>query len=312
MDFLDWQKEEGVAGAVRSAVTSRIHILRFVFNEEKGQGYISRLDRVIVFVDPYFQGDSPKDNEYWVCDVKPNNNVFLATPIVKVTSSFLMGLDDKIREEIYDALWNSSKKDLLPVLENRYRESAMISAREQLAKEHQEEIDSLRATISTLETQLKQNRILLQSKTAQANDEIVLTSADVAERSVQAVPVQSAHPEQSMPPRIPQSYNAPAPGIPESIRVSDGRSASSATVQYTVFREGRNLISSDSFLDDRYFVHISPNRKYLVVRPNPYGEVICVNRMLQLQGLGDLSPFVERRQLYAHYSPKYGGMLIEL
>ena len=35
MDFLDWQKEEGVAGSVRSAVASKIHILKFVFNEEK-------------------------------------------------------------------------------------------------------------------------------------------------------------------------------------------------------------------------------------------------------------------------------------
>ena len=77
-------------------------------------------------------------------------------------------------------------------------------------------------------------------------------------------------------------------------------------------RTGPNLIRSESFTEDRYDVHMSPNRKYLLVEPDEQGEVVCVNRTLFLGNLESLSPYNGPMELLARRSDKYGGMLIEL
>ncbi|MDO5854033.1 MAG: hypothetical protein Q4Q62_08395, partial [Thermoplasmata archaeon] len=166
-DLIDLQKELGIKPGEMSAVASRLHVLRFDW-DKKGVNVVSSLDHVIVFVSPHYNGDQPEIGDVWLCSVEPHSSVFWAYPLMRITSSFLMGLSDGMREEIYDSLWATNRKEFEKEFEKRYRESAMVAAREQLEKSHRAEIAGMQARIEALKTENEQNRILLQSRSSHA------------------------------------------------------------------------------------------------------------------------------------------------
>ena len=83
-------------------------------------------------------------------------------------------------------------------------------------------------------------------------------------------------------------------------------------ILYDVERVGENTLYSPSFTDNRYFVHLSPNRNYLVIRPSEKGRAVCINNRIELERFGDVKPFTGKEKLNAEYSRRYGGMLVYL
>ena len=144
-----------------------------------------------------------------------------------------------------------------------------------------------------------------------ADDEIVLTSDPVVRGE--------SSPDQGVLPAIPVYEERPpspwvrtetAPGLPE-MRFQD---VSPAVRQFrcTVERVGEETLKCDAFEDGKYFVHINPGKTLLVVRKHDYGQVICVNRSIRVEGLGSYSPFSGRKSVMAEYNQRYGGLLIHL
>ncbi|MBR2254879.1 MAG: hypothetical protein IJ856_03555, partial [Candidatus Methanomethylophilaceae archaeon] len=95
-------------------------------------------------------------------------------------------------------------------------------------------------------------------------------------------------------------------GVPQIKRVEP------VTQRFEVERIGPDTIRSPSFTDNRYFVHISPDYKLLVIRPNEDGNVYCLNKTIRLKDLGLVSGFTARKFLVAEYSPLYEGLLVRL
>ena len=83
-------------------------------------------------------------------------------------------------------------------------------------------------------------------------------------------------------------------------------------VKYTVERILDETISSESFIDGKYFVHINPSKKVIIVRKHDYWSAICINGKIRLDELGVGSGFSGRCQLMAEYSVRYDGLLIYL
>lgn len=284
-------------------VLSRLHVLKFHM-DRRGENIVSEIDRTIVFVNPGYVGDWPEVGEIWFCNVIPHNNVYWADPLIRVNSALLMGLDERIRNEMFSALWQTNRKEFEKVFEDRYRQAALETAKEQLEAAHREEVESLKRRISELESTVAQDRILL--STRREDDEIELSSDEEVPAEIAARPER----QEEYVPQIPRTYRQPAPGVPEMMR-SPQYVEDVPELSFKVTRITPNCISSPSFTDSKYFVHISPNGKYLLVRPNPHGNAICINRCISVGGLGDLAPG-PNKELVAEYSQRYGGMLIYL
>lgn len=68
-----------------------------------------------------------------------------------------------------------------------------------------------------------------------------------------------------------------------------------------VKRVSPDMISSPFFTNHKYFVHVSHDLKTLVIQPHDYGTVICINNVLLLSGLGNISSFTEETELQSEY-----------
>ena len=98
--------------------------------------------------------------------------------------------------------------------------------------------------------------------------------------------------------------------IPGICLNTESPSIPTGNLRYTVKLQGH--LFSESFEDGRYFVHVSPNRKIMLIRRHDDGGVFCVNHQLMIQDLERLSAFSERKELKAEYSQKYNVILVHL
>lgn len=321
MDFLDWQRDmsntveaNGFTQDEYREQVRRLKVLGFHI-DNKGVNIVSEIDGVIVFVDRKYNGEKVLAGDVWLCSATMVGMVYYAMPLKKITSSMIMGLSDEIRDQIINALWRSNRAEFEKIFEQRYKENVYKQAYAQANDENQAIIAGLKSTIDDLTKQVEHSRMLIGGMES-SDDYIVLGSEDVAEtpkeeagvRQVQEV-VQALAEEFN--PVIGRRAMVSAPGMPE-VRVSDQFQGRIPSVKYTVDRISEETIHSESFIDGKYFVHINPSKRFIVVRKHDYGSAICINGKIRLDGLGAYSGFSGRCQLMAEYSVRYDGLLIYL
>ena len=308
----------------------RLYLLSFAL-DAKGKNIVSHIKGTIVFVDSKFPG-KVEVGDTWICTADlADSNVYYAMPIYKVTVSLLMNMDEGLRYEMIDALYKRNKKMFEAEFAERYKEEVHDSAVLDARSEYDGIIAQLQAQVSELDLQLKQNRILSQSVMAapRPEPEMIELGSDVDDiapielgseddnvepielgSDVGSEPAEQRNPISTAPHTIPSMYRNSTPGIPE-IRTPE-KAASASAIVYNVERLDENTLYSESFTDQKYFIHISPDRNLLVVRPNSFGSVFCINNKVKLKGLGKLSEFTGHKRLVAEYSDRYEGMIIYL
>ncbi len=277
------------------------------------------VNNIKTYVNTTFPG-KVEVGDVWICSVEFSNTVYHAMPIYKVSPSFLMGLDANLRDDIIDTLWRRNRSIFEKDFAERYKDEVHNAAIEEVGAELNGIINELRGKVSYLENQLEQNRILSKSmvsaQTATA-DTIELGSYE-EETCVELgsdVPQEPATEARSprigrQPSKIPNFYVTSAPGIPQ-IRTPE-RTESHPHSVFNVERKGEETICSESFTDHKYFVHMSPDGKMLVVRPNEFGSALCINGSIMLKGLGKVSPFTGPKKLTAEYNDRYEGLIVYL
>ena len=298
-DMIDMQRDLGIDPRSLSSLASKLHVLRFYLDKKK-ENVVSSIDGVIVFVSPRYYGDPPAIGDVYICNVQSKGTVYWAEPLVKVNTAMLIGLDDRIKDEMFDYLWQTNRKEFETIFEERYRKSAMEAANKQLEEQYRQSTEDLRRRIEELEAELKRSRLLLQNRAPRESDEA-------------EPPSDGSEPSENRPPS--HQLEMQMQEFQDLIRRSLAQPLATKVAgpaPVHAERTGPNLIRSESFTEDRYDVHMSPNRKYLLVEPDEQGEVVCVNRTLFLGNLESLSPYNGPMELLARRSDKYGGMLIEL
>ncbi len=324
MDLFDFRKEmvdrgidgEEALGSLDKGL-KKIHMLTFGLDNKK-VNIVSFLNGKITFVDGRFPG-KVEVGDVWICSVSSSGTVNYAMPLYKITASFLINLDSRLREEMIDSLWERNKSMFETDFAQRYKDevhdSAILEARAELG----DKIVELKSRVSELENQLAQNRIL--SKTVSAvqepQTEMIELGSEIdnngcIELGSEAIMVDAEIPSFRTPsvPKIPNTYRAGSPGIPE-IRIAEAREPTPHMV-FHVERIGEETLYSESFTDHKYFVHISPDTKILTIRPNEFGSALCINKRIRLKGLNKLSPFTEQKKLTAEYSDRYEGLMVYL
>ena len=315
IDLLAWQREElekaGFTPEMIADPVAKLKVLAFDFNEQKGEGVISRIGKTYVFVKPSEQESvTVLPGEVWICLVESAGSVYNAIPLLKIDASMLFGLSDDIRDEIVEILWVKKRSSFMSQFEDRYKVEIETAATEAAERRFEAERAELQSKLDETRRQLELSMMI---SPMQAEGDIELDSEEVPEGAepVQPKPHQETLEFTSPPTR---AVYIQAPGIPE-IRVnpSVGSSYSRPRESYMAVLESPDTIRIGGLSDGKCFAHISPNKGYMVIRPHGYGSVLCKDGgRIQIRGLERYSAFSGIRQLRAEYSPKYDGIIVYL
>lgn len=314
VDFFDMQREymekEGISEDACRNVQKSLKVLRFGM-DQMNKNVVSRIDGTIVFVHPTYDGDTVRVGDVWLCAVERRATVYNATPLIKITSSILMGLSDEMREGIVDALYRLHGDEYVRQFAVKYKDEIYRKAVAEANEKNDAVVKELKQTISELKDQLEKSRFVI-DRNADEDDEIELSSEvpEQVQSSVQVsaapVPVQS---QEQLPPYMASQCVCPAPGMPE-VRMTDRPFVGGNLPRYRVTRVAAETIYSESFVDGKYFVHINPSCKFIVIKKHDYGSALCTEHRIRLDGLDEYIPFDGRKELMAEYSKRYDGMIV--
>ena len=295
----------------------RYAILEFMVNPKR-DGLMAYYKRKVTFLDWNYKGEPIEPGDHVLCTVVEDFEHNVATPVMKITPSILMGFSNEMRDAIINALWAKNKKDYEEIFEKRYKNEIYERAKTDLAKENEPVFAEYTERIEDLTKQLAAARFAMDVATKDTeSDEIELSSEPIEERV------------DNKPDSRPMVLDESVGGTSEEQRPRSNESGilrSDYGMQryrelFAVYNHSRALdvqrisnraIFSESFEDGRYFVHVSPNKKLMLIRQHEEGEVFCVNHQLMIQDLERLYPFTEKKSLKAEYSSRYDGVLVHL
>lgn len=286
-DFNEFARQNGDADALPAeewqAYGRKQAIVTF---EVDRKGSVSGKYRGMIVFRDHDSENLIKAGETWVCTLQPNPSSaanYFARAVQKVDSSFMFALKKDQIAEIAAALWRTCPDALMPALEEMYgvqNAAATDKAVEEAVKAVKQANDQLTAQVNELmQTDLGNKKII-------ASLEARVKEAE-ARPPARAVPTPPAAPGRMMP--------FPGPQLDICVR-----------------RESSDMLSSPSFDQARYFVHLSADRRVLLVRPHPNGNVICTDQTIVLAGLGMLVPFTAACDLVCEYDADLGGIRIYL
>ncbi|AMK13767.1 hypothetical protein AUP07_0718 [methanogenic archaeon mixed culture ISO4-G1] len=298
----------------------RYVILQFKPNPKK-EGLIAYYQRKITFLDWNYSGEPIESGDHVLCTIKEDLDYNVATPVMKITPSILLGISNEMREAIINALWDKNKKDYVGQFEQRYKNETYEQAKADAEAENKAKLDELNDQIESLKRKLAAANFAMDQASFDADsqknesEDIELSSEPVKDR-----------PEKVAPESAVISLSSRKSETERPIRYETGNrvyESYSPRVQEMFFsyphfknpivkRVGPRAIYSESFEDGRYFVHVSPNKKLMLIRKHDEGEVFCVNHQVMIQDLERLYPFLEEKDLKAERSGKYDGILVHL
>lgn len=316
-DFRTWQSDYAGSLDDESAnkilsYASSLAVLTFTPNKKDGgSSLISKFEGSIAFVDSNCT-DLVSAEDTWLCRIdRSGYNVCYATPLIKITLSAVLNYNERLRNDLLDILWKKNNTELRRELTSRLRDEIEASIRteeknsaEERIKALEEEKNELRDELAQVQLQLSKanSRPSVQDYIELGSDEdgIILDSAELP--TISTVP--------TIPPRI-QAPAAPYGNIYPHF-ATPNMTWAQPRARYEVVRVGEIALKSPSFTEDRYFVHVSPDYRTMVIRPHPDGKVFCICNTIEIKGLNTISPFREKKELLAEYSEAYGGLLVRL
>lgn len=219
---------------------------------------------------------SPGDT--WICSLDTSRDTYyFAKGLQRIDSSFMYELKKDQIGEIANAVWNTQRQVIEPLLEDKYKEvleKQIIQAIGDTKAVYEGQLGAMRDNMHQLEQRVAENKQIIaslqeQRETAKKEEQTMISRDNFVD------------------------------GFP--------------TVKDTqVRREGPDTISSNFFSRSRYFVHLSVDHRLLTIRPHESGNVICMNNTMVLAGLNLISQFEGPCDMVSEYSPQYGGLKIYL
>lgn len=295
----------------------RYAILVFKSNPKK-EGLIAMYKRKVTFLNWSYKGEPIEPGDHVLCTVEEELEHNVATPVMKITPSILMGLSSEMRDAIVDALWDKNRKDYEDNFEKRYKNEIYERAKEETKAEKDSLIAEYEERIANLTNQLAAARFAMDVASKNSDsDEIELSSDPVEEKSDRKSEGRPRMIDESL--QIDSEEQRPRNSEPSVLRSDpimpryrDLLNFYRGSGVIEVQRVAQRAIYSEDFEDGRYFVHVSPNKKLMLIRKHEEGEIFCVNHQIMIQDLERLYPFTEKKDLKAEYSSKYDGVLVHL
>ena len=318
-DFNEWKRqyasEQGLDEVLEEALSASektYAVLTFKPNRYK-DGVISDYKGLYVFPD---QDSDIQAGDAYLCLLTPYDGpkarVYYANPVRKIDTGLLMEIDPKVREDIVSNLWSKHGSQFEKRFEEKYLATLQKRIEEETREGHlaalaakDEDIKALRVQMGELRNRLAESRPDPEGYRLES-DEIVLTSEE--EEQEQAPRRQ----EPVVPQPQPVQYGQEVPQVQQT---GDPMARSRPRYRYDVTING-NLLRCSALEDgEHYFVHVSPDARTLLIRPNEDGRLVCYNDVLCISGLKEIFNVGEPGQdnhVEAEYSDRYGGMIVHL
>lgn len=320
MDFLDAQKEyiekEGIPYGDGEIGRFYIDLLTFQPNREYGkQGVISRFKGRIAFVDKdHVREVGPGDS--FICRIDPFSGdvgiVYYAIPLIKIDEGVVMRLQPETARAIEDRLWEKHRSLYDSRFDSRAREEMTLRIQSELDESHRKDLADRDGRIEELEKRIRDLRNRLAEGRGQdsgiqlSSEEIVLSSdvpppAPAARMPEPAEDAAASATDGMFAPSQPTSQKSDLFGIGKRMRIGD------ITIR-------GDVVSCPRFPDGNYFVHISPDKRRLLIRYNEQGGAICRNGNLLVHGLHFMPGCGtgEENHPDGEYNDRFDGVLISL
>lgn len=318
-DIFDWQRKYAEENGLNDELEETLKasgklnaVLTFRPNPRKN-GIISEYKSIYVFPD---QDSDIQPGEPYLCLLTPYDGprglVYYAKAVRKIDTGLLMEIDPKVREDIVNNLWSRHGSQF----EKRFEEKYLVTLQNRIEQETRdghlaalaakdEDIKALRMQIGELRNRLAENRPDPEGYRLES-DEVVLTSDEEEREQIPRMPAPT------VPQAQPVQYREDAPQVQQT---GDPMARSRPRYRYDVTINGNILRCSALEEGEKYFVHVSPDTRKLLIRPNEEGRVLCINNALCIAGLKEIFNVGEPGQdnhLEAEFSDRYGGMIVHL
>lgn len=274
-----------------------LQLITFTKNEAPGRTIpIGRhpANNRVVFPDAKRLGGSIKVGDSYFCELSeyhPDSgpSVYYANPIIKVDASYLFDLRPEQMDRLIAALEKTTQGKLLDQARAAIRLELETASRVRLDA-LQTERDEARSQADSVKAELAREVAAgksLQGEVATLNALLKETQANQKEEP--DLDPQSSQPLTNWPPAVIEEIGATS-----------------------VLRPRAEQIESPYFKEGRYFVHVAPNRKLILVRPRKEGNLVAVGRRITIPGLSVLRPFDFPERLPAAYDSRSEGLLVDL
>ncbi len=77
-------------------------------------------------------------------------------------------------------------------------------------------------------------------------------------------------------------------------------------------RVSKETIRCNDLVDGKYFVHVNPSKRFLIIRRHDYGSAICLNGRIRLRRISVYSSFNRPCRFIEEYNARYNRMLVYL
>lgn len=239
-----------------------------------------------------------QSGETWIVNLVENPNSgknYFAKPVMKLDSKFMFDLRKDQLDLVADHLWREQRSVLEPMFEERYKETIeqrIADATEDVKRKMEERMTEMASTVEDMKTRSEEDASVISSledKIEELNRMLEVKETELKDAKVNVKAVTTTV---------------------QNGDVFEQRDFSGKEVE--VVRTGPDSISSKSFKKARYFVNLSADHRFLLVRPDNTANVLCVDRTIVLAGLGEISPFEGEGPMPAEYSRRYEGYIVYL
>lgn len=306
IDFMDFQKEGIMSGAVSGSqydkdllkkFDEKILILRFDM-DPKGERVVSRYNSRFVFADRD-SNLTPEIGEVWACALKyEKSGAYIVDLLLKITPVLLLKLDEEKKKEILKTLWEQNKKEYVAKFEELYRVELYKETWAKFEEEHSAIIREKDERIAALSADLDVMRAL--NKKREIEEKYSAPGHEVGKAP--------APPKRERVPILPSTNQSMAPGLPD-VNINEVDFEIPPDSRFHVLcRSG--ALYSESFPDGHYFVHITPTREFVVVRPHSSGGALCIGHSINVKALQETLAKCEGKELVCEYNPRYQGLIV--
>ncbi len=239
-----------------------------------------------------------QSGETWIVNLVENPNSgknYFAKPVMKLDSKFMFDLRKDQLDLVADHLWREQRSVLEPMFEERYKETIeqrIADATEDVKRKMEERMTEMASAVEDMKTRSEEDASVISSledKIEELNRMLEVKETELKDAKVNVKAVTTTV---------------------QNGDVFEQRDFSGKEVE--VVRTGPDSISSKSFKKARYFVNLSADHRFLLVRPDNTANVLCVDRTIVLAGLGEISPFEGEGPMPAEYSRRYEGYIVYL
>lgn len=296
MDFFDFVRENNQKYGTTDDDWEPYRKTAIVRFERDEKGYIlGRLRGKVVFRDN--SSDDIQPGETWIVSLVENTTGknYFAKPIQKLDSSFMFDLRKDQLDMVADYLWNEQRMMLEPMFEERYRETIekrIADATEDVRRRSEERIAEMSASVEEMKSRAEEDASVissLENRLEELSRSLEAKDAEIRDLKAGGKTVTNVRPKDT--------------GFEQT-------DFSGKNVE--VMRTGPDSISSESFRKARYFVNLSADHRFLLIRPDGTANILCVDGTIVLAGLSEIAPFEGEGPMPAEYSKRYEGYIVYL